>query len=440
MKIKKRNFIRIISFLSAIALIFGGYALKINAQRLTLADRMELEYRQSLSEFSSLISEINDSLKKQFYSSSPEMLAILSNDIYKNTSAAKECLERLPVSLSSTENIYKFLSTAGDFARAVAVSDGEEVIRQNREQLKKLIAFSEKLSSKIGEISSELEESDSLSEDVNNVMNKLDEQTSFSTSSEDLSEIALAIPTLIYDGPFSDHVISKKAKLLETAGEISLESAKEKACFYANDENLTYVCDEQSNTESFIFENGDNVCAVTKKGGYCLYMNKQPSKKEQKIDENTAISVAKKYLNKIFGLEFLESYYILSEGVLTINFAFYENGIIHYSDLVKVGVDINSADVVSIEARGFIMNHHSRDKYVYKNTQKSARAVLSDELKVVSFAKAMITDDALNEIYCYEFTCKATDGADVLVYVNDKTLVEEEIFLIEHVEGGTLVE
>ena len=77
------------------------------------------------------------------------MLSALSADIYKNSSAAKECLERLPVSQENTDNIYKFLATAGDFSRAVAVSNNDEVTAQNKKQLKKLIDFSEKLSNEI---------------------------------------------------------------------------------------------------------------------------------------------------------------------------------------------------------------------------------------------------------------------------------------------------
>lgn len=439
MRIKKRCFVRIISFLSAIALVLGGFGIKECRQKRYLTDRIVLGYKQSISEFSSLINEINLGLKKQLYSSSPEMLSALSADIYKNSSAAKECLERLPVSQENTDNIYKFLATAGDFSRAVAVSNTDEVTEQNRKQLKKLIDFSEKLSNEITGAAMELEDSETLSDDVENIMNNIESKTDFSASAEDISEIAADIPTLIYDGPFSDHISRKQAEFLKNKNKISKEEALKRAKVYADDDDLLYTCDEDSNTESYIFENGDTVCAVTKQGGYCLYMNKREDADEKNISEAQAVDTAKKYLKKIMGFEFKESYYIVSENIITVNLAFYDNDIIYYSDLIKVGVDLDDGDIVSVEARGFIMNHYERDNYTYKNSEQAARAVINDELTVKSVNKAHITDEALNESYCYEFTCKASDGGDVLVYINDQTLEEEKIFIVNHIEGGTLV-
>ena len=439
MKIRKRRFVRIISFLTAAVLVLGGCALSQLIQKNYLKERIALGYKQSISEFSSLISEINTDLKKQLYSSSPEMLSALSADIYKNSSAAKECLERLPVSQENTDNIYKFLATAGDFSKAVAVSNTDEVTEENKKQLKKLINFSEKLADGITQAAMDLEESNSLTEDVDNVMDKLENETAFSAITEDISEIAADVPTLIYDGPFSDHINRRQALLLENKQEITKEQALIKAKFYADEDDLKYTCDENSNTESYIFEDEDVVCAVTKKGGYCLYMNKTEVSDSQKITDEQAIAKAKQYLNNITGLNFCESYYIINENIMTVNLAFCENDIIYYSDLIKVGVALDNGEIVSVEARGFIMNHHTGKKYDFKNTEQAAKNVINNELTVNKSQKALITDNALNEIYCYEFQCKASDGGDVIVYINDQTLKEENVFIINHVEGGTLV-
>lgn len=439
MKIRKRRFVRIISFLTAAIFVLCGCALSQLIQKNNLKERIALGYKQSISEFSSLISEINTDLKKQLYSSSPEMLSALSADIYKNSSAAKECLERLPVSQENTDNIYKFLATAGDFSKAVAVSNTDEVTEENKKQLKKLINFSEKLADGITQAAMDLEESNSLTEDVDNVMDKLENETAFSAITEDISEIAADVPTLIYDGPFSDHINRRQALLLENKQEITKEQALIKAKFYADEDDLKYTCDENSNTESYIFEDEDVVCAVTKKGGYCLYMNKTEVSDSQKITDEQAIAKAKQYLNNITGLNFCESYYIINENIMTVNLAFCENDIIYYSDLIKVGVALDNGEIVSVEARGFIMNHHTGKKYDFKNTEQAAKNVINNELTVNKSQKALITDNALNEIYCYEFKCKASDGGDVIVYINDQTLKEENVFIINHVEGGTLV-
>ena len=438
MKINKRVFVKIISFLSAFALVLGGFALKTNCAKNDLKFRIEQGYKQSLSEFSSLLQEINFDLKKQLYSSSSEMLSALSSDIYKNTAAAKACLERLPITQTNSENIYKFLATAGDFSKAVAVSNGEQVDK-NKMQLKKLIEFSDVLATEISNTAMQFEDGELLNEDVNNIINKLENKTEFSASTEDIAEIASGVPTLIYDGPFSDHVLNTKSKLLENAKEISKQQALEIAKKICKKQELAFCCDEESNTESYIFEDEDSVCAITKRGGYCLYMNETDDIEEpQTVSKEKSISIAKNTLKKVYGLDFKESYYIVSENVITINFAYVQDDVVFYSDLVKVGVDLSDGDVVSIEARGFVMNHHKRQNYTYIHTEKQASEKVSKELAIKSVNRAVVTDDALNEHYCYEFHTISQDGGDVIVYINDKDLSEQNIFIILHTQGGEL--
>ena len=437
MKFNKKVFIKIISFLSAFMLVLGGFVLKTNCEKNELKSRIGLGYKQSLSEFSSLLQEINFDLKKQLYSSTPSMLSAISSDIYKNTAAAKVCLERLPITQENSENIYKFLATAGEFSKAVALSSAEQIAK-NKSQLKKLIEFSNELSTEISNTAMQFEEDDSLSKDVDNIMKKLQNKTDFSSSVEDIAEIASGVPTLIYDGPFSDHVIKAKAKLLENKPGYSKQQAREIAQKITN-EDLEYCCDEESNTESYVFEDEETVCAITKKGGYCLYMSKSASDENiQKVSVDKCVSIAKNTLKKIYNLEFNESYHIVSENVITINFAYTQDNITFYSDLIKVGVDLFNGEVVSIEARGFVMNHHKRENYSFAHTKQQASKHISDELTIKSVKKAVVIDDANNEHYCYEFYAKAEDGGDVLVYINDKNLTEQNIFIIIHVEGGTL--
>lgn len=438
MRIKKRCFVRTLSFLFAAVLVMGGFALTEYNRRIYLKGQIENSYKQSLSEFSSLISEINFGLKKQLYSSSPALCSTLSADVYKNSSAAKECLERLPVSPENTENIYKFLATAGDFSRAVSVSDSDGISNDNKKQLKQLINYSEKLNNEISSTALNYEDSDLISEDVNNMMNKIDSKTTFSASAEDINEATGDFPTLIYDGPFSDHISKKEPALLKDEATISKDAALKKAQTYLNEQNLKYTCDENSVTESYIFEGKNSVCAVTKRGGYCLYMNKSQTPKNAYVTTDKAISTAKDYLKKITGLIFKESYYIISENVITINFAYTENEIIFYPDLIKVGINLDNGEVISVEARGFVMNHYNRSPENYTNTAAQAQEVLGNELKVESCFKALIADDALNEMYCYEFKCKTDDSDDIIVYVNQKTLKEENIFILIHTDGGTL--
>ena len=170
-----------------------------------------------------------------------------------------------------------------------------------------------------------------------------------------------------------------------------------------------------------------------------MYMNENETPDKKVISDEEAVKRAKNYLYKITGLDFKESYHITDSNIITINFAYFNKGIVYYSDLIKVGVDLEDGDILSVEARGFIMNHHERENYKFKNSLQKAKEVVSSELTVISANKAMVTDDSKREIYCYEFVCKSSSGDDVLVYIDEEKLIEQDVFIIIHVKGGNLV-
>lgn len=51
------------------------------------------------------------------------------------------------------------------------------------------------------------------------------------------------------------------------------------------------------------------------------------------------------------------SYYEKSGGIATINFAYVQDNVTCYSDLVKVRVALDTGEIVGLETNGYIMNH-----------------------------------------------------------------------------------
>ena len=82
-------------------------------------------------------------------------------------------------------------------------------------------------------------------------------------------------------------------------------------------------------------------------------------------------NVSKKAERFIEGLnigDFSPSYYALNEGICVINFAYTENSVVYYTDLIKIGIATDTGDVVSFNAQGFIMNHCTRNFSAPKTT------------------------------------------------------------------------
>ena len=52
---------------------------------------------------------------------------------------------------------------------------------------------------------------------------------------------------------------------------------------------------------------------------------------------------------------------------------------------------------------------------------------------------AVIPTPGLDEVLCWEFSCKGGDGRQVLSYVNTGTGLEEQLYLLQIDDSGVLV-
>ena len=153
---------------------------------------------------------------------------------------------------------------------------------------------------------------------------------------------------------------------------------------------------------AYVFTKGQQTVNVTKSGGYVssiLFGGKISTKA---IDEKEAIKQAAAYLKKLGYPDMRSTYYAADSNICTVNFAYCRDGILYYTDLIKVGVSLRDGSVVSLEARGYITNHHRRNVPTFTVSEK------------------------------------ADTGEDALVYLNAATGAEEDILLLLYSDHGTL--
>ena len=121
-----------------------------------------------------------------------------------------------------------------------------------------------------------------------------------------------------------------------------------------------------------------------------------------------------------------------------INFAFVDGQTICYTDLIKVGVAMDTGEIMLYEASGYLTNHKTRAFQSPAHTEEEAKQLLKTDLTVRETAIALIPTDG-EEKRCYEFLCSGKKGEEILVYINVSTLKEEEILILLKEDGGTLV-
>jgi len=191
--------------------------------------------------------------------------------------------------------------------------------------------------------------------------------------------------------------------------------------------------------ESYLFggknKGTDISIALTKQGGQVVYFLKSRRIFPEKISVETAMNKARAFLSNKGYKDMTTSYYEKTGGVATINFAYKQNNVTCYSDLIKVKVALDDGEIIGMEANGYVMNHHIREIITPQLTKQQAREKISSRLSIDSVSIALIPKDSKREVLCYEF--KGTSaGRNFLIYINAQTGKEEDIqILIESPDG-----
>ena len=438
-----RRKVRRISYLFTLIFVLATGLLINRTGYKKLSRELNASGQRSLAQLDSYISSINSDLTKGLYVNTAVMLESMSNELTRDAAGAKSALSALPVSDIHLDNTYKFLSQVGAFVYSLdrKLANGEEITDEERSHIRTLIGISQSLSDKISSVIESVESGEmSLSKSTSRIAQS-DSQAA--TLSDELSNAEQAIndyPTLIYDGPFSDNILEKESELLKQAQEITREQALEKAAAFCtvDKENLSFTGEMEGSLPAFVFADEAMTVAVSKRGGYVVYLLGSANAGEVKLTEAQAIDNARKFLEDKGFLYMEESYYSTNDGICTINFADTEYGITCYPDLIKVSVSLDSGNIVSYDASGFLMNHISREYTEPKISVAEASMNISPLLRVLSSKRAIIPTDYATEQDTYEFHCRNEEGQEFLVYIDTETGEEDNILILLYSDNGIL--
>jgi len=132
-----------------------------------------------------------------------------------------------------------------------------------------------------------------------------------------------------------------------------------------------------------------------------------------------------------------ETYFIKQGNVVTVNYAYNDNGVIVYPDLIKVKIALDNGEILGIETTGYLNSHKEREVTEPQITLEEAKAKINDKLEIMSENMAIIPTEWKTELVCYEFKGKVEEK-EFLVYINAETGKEEDILVILDTPGGTL--
>ncbi len=446
-KRKLKRLVWIFVIFLIIAIILLSYNLYKKNRESTLAN--ENLYNQSLYELVYYMDNVKNYLAKATISTSATNGAETLTNVWREANLAQTYLSMLPIQAHELENTEKFLNQVSDYSYSLSRKSfqGENLSDEDLENLEELHKYSIEINNVVNQISFDLNEGNLKWKDLtgNRDVDFAQQVSSDFNLASSLEENLHQYSGLIYDGAYSEHIVSQEKKGLK-GNEISEEDAKNKAIEIIGKDNIqeitNYGLSENAPVPSFTFniknKNQENITlSISKKGGFIVYMNSDKKVDDEKIEIEEANRKAKAYLEKIGLSNMQQTYYLKNNGVMTINYAYSQDGVLMYPDLIKVKVALDDGQILGIETTGYLNNHTERNISKVKLTKEQAREKLNKKLNIKSEILAVIPTEWKTEILCYEFKGKIED-TEYLVYINAENGEEEQILIITNTPNGQL--
>lgn len=449
-RLSDRHMYSVFIVIVAVVAAWGIYQYKRAAD---LRQELDNQYNRAFYEMVGYVQNVEVLLMKSMISATPQMVSETLKEAWHQANLAQTNLGQLPVTQDVLTNTSKFLSQVGDFAYALDRQNlsGREITEEQYKQLEQLHQYAVSLQDALNNLQASLSDGRINWNELANKGTELFKKQSQSMTAQlfsDVDKTFQEFPTLIYDGPFSDHMTSLKPKGL-TGKEVTVEEAKEKLKkFFGEDRvaSIEHTGDINADTlPAYNFkitfkdrsEDEFATADVTKTGGHVIWMLYNREVEQATIDVDKVKQIGKEFLESRGFKNMKDTYYVKEDSTATINYAYEQDGVVVYPDLIKVKIALDNGEIVGFEAKGYLMNHTERDIPEPKISEKEIRArfMAKKELKTVGLA--IIPTNFGTEIFCYELKGRVNDR-DFLVYVNAETGREEEVLIIINTPDGIL--
>ena len=450
-RLKDRHMLSIIVVLFTIIIILSVIIYKKQTE---YRQASENQYNMAFYELVDYVQNVETYLAKSLISSSPEHGAETLTHVWREANLAQAYLSRLPIDSVELEKTAKFLNQVSDYSYSLSRKNiyNEELTEEDLKNLEDLHNYSVELRNTLDQLSADINDGRikwgeltkkgevAFAQEVSNIS-----KNSFSNLEENFHEYS----GLIYDGAFSEHMTSSQKKVL-TGDNIDEEKAKQIATDFIGKDRMQEInlSGKSENTDIITYdfsvkvnnENEENMnISITEKGGHVLLMNYNRNVAAELISQEEADKIGKQFLEDRGLNNMKETYYLKQDGIVTINYAYKQDEVTVYPDLIKLKIALDNGEVMGIETKGYLNSHEERKIPEVKITKEKAKESLNKNLEITSESLAIIPTEWQTEVLCWEFKGKVND-TDFLVYVNAETGKEEDILVITNTPNGTLIQ
>lgn len=449
-RLSDRKMYSIVIVLIAAVAIWGIYQYKHAAN---LRQELDNQYNRAFYDMVGYVDNVQTLLAKSLITSTPSKTATTLQEAWRQANLAQTNLGQLPVSQPVLAGTSKFLTQVGDLSFSLDNQNikGKQLTDSQYKTVEKLHGYAISLSKNLRSLQNDLGSGRLKWGELADKGSKLFSKTSTKAPMKQLENISKTFqdyPTLIYDGPFSDHMASAQSKGL-TGDNLNSEQAKKKLTEFLGADRVKSVTDTGKNdsgplkTYSYSVslknapESQKITAGVTQKGGHILWMLNNRPVTAKKLNMDQAKKAGRDFLDSKGIRNMVDTYYLKEDNTATINYAYKQNEVTVYPDLIKLKIALDTGEVVGMESKAYLASHTTRSIPNPSITLADARKKINPRMNVLSSGLAIIPTNYKTEIFCYEFKGKLNNN-EFLVYINAKTGDEEDVLMIVNTPNGTL--
>lgn len=436
--------------LVAALFVTGMWGMDQYRQKVNYRVFLQNQYHRMFYDLIDHVEMIETDLAKSMVTDSPQGNLSLFSDVWHQAFSAQEKLNQLPISHLTLNNTSKFLTQVGDYGYSITKknADGTPVTAEDWTNLEELHNFAGYLTMELQRLRETIQKGginlSSLAREGGIVLSR----TSKNVPDREFTRIEQEMvdyPTLIYDGPFSEHIQDIPPKGL-TGEFIDYEGAEQIARDFLKGidiQNIGRLEDGKGDIKTFALEiltkdRNRIYMDISRKGGHVVWMLNQRDVGDAAISLDHGLEAAKNFLAQRGYNNMTPTYSMKHHNAQVINFAYLTDDVLAYTDLIKVKVALDNGEIIGMESEGFLKAHHRRDLPSPELTASEAKNSVSMRLRTVGGPKlTLIPLENKEEALCYEF--KGDFGGDeFLVYINALTGKEERILKLLKNENGIL--
>ena len=449
-RLKDRHMLSVILGLIIVCVILGGIIYKKQREYKQV---MENQYNLAFFELVDYVQNVENYLAKSLISTSPEHGAETLTKVWKEANLAQIYLSQIPINNEGLSNTAKFLNQVSDYSYSLSRKYiyNESLTQEDLNNLQDLHTYCVDLQNTLNQLSAEMTDGTISWKELTKKGNTMFAQQVSNNSKDSFSNIDSNFGEyagLIYDGAYSEHIDKADKKGL-TGDNVSEDQAKEVAINLVGSNKIKEInssgLSENANIPSYSFscilndsdKNNPVTISVSQKGGHIIFMNYNRNINAEVISQEDANKIGKEFLESKGYSNMKETYFLKQDGIMTINYAYAQNDVVVYTDLIKVKVALDNGEILGLETTGYLNSHTERQIPVPTISLEQAKSHLNPNLEILSEGFAIIPTEWKTEIFCYEFKGKV-DNTDFLVYINAENGKEENILVIINTPNGTL--